>query len=151
MRYNFLDHYWPYCKFSCNLLVLYHHCTFNSPMCFKSQDFFSTHIMALVYKFCTTLHTYIFKVSENFLFNFRIMYIFSDILQNCFVACTVVWTDNYLCKMIVYMHSLFLVLCDRSCWQKPLLFMRASFSFLAVFVFQKVLLVCSVRLSKSTS
>ena len=89
MRYNFLDHYWPYCKFSCKLLVLYH-CTFNSPICFKSQDFFSSSTHGFGVQNLHYTHTFS-RCLGKFIFHFRIMYIFSDILELfCCMHCAVV-------------------------------------------------------------
>ena len=112
MRYNFLDHYWPYCKFSCKLLVLYH-CTFNSPICFKSQDFFSSSTHGFGVQNLHYTHTFS-RCLGKCIFHFRIICTFSQTSWNYFVACTVLWSrGRQLCLQKDCLHALTcLVLCD---------------------------------------
>ena len=144
MRYNFLDHYWPYCKFSCKLLVLYH-CTFDSQFCFKSQELFSSITHGFGVQICTPhIHS---RCLRKFLLNVQIVCTFSQTSCNCFLhALCCGQADNYVCKMIVYMHSLFSFV-----WSFYGKTHQAFASFLPLsFCFPQGAGIYSVRLSKST-
>ena len=102
MRYN----YWPYCKFSCKLLVLYslyfHKFALNHKISFPSF----THGFGVQTLHCTH-NTFSRCLRRVFISLSNYVYIFSDILQ-MFLACTVVGQTIMFAKWLsTYMHSLF--------------------------------------------
>ena len=149
MRYNFLDHYWPYCKFSCKLLVLYH-CTFDSPFCFKSQELFSSITHGFGVQICTPhIHS---RCLRKFLLNFQILCTFSQTSCNCFLHALCCGQGRQSCLQNDCLHTCThcLVLCDRS-MAKTNHSSQAFASFLPLsFCFPQGAGIYSVRLSKST-
>ena len=102
MRYNFLDHYWPYCKFSCKLLVLYH-CTFDSQICFRSQELFSSITHGFGVQICTThIHS---GYLRKFLLNFQILCTFSQTSCNCFLHALCCGQGRQLCLQNDCLHT----------------------------------------------